>query len=116
MPGSTRDLHERLHRLVALGETPSTSKKCDARAAFMRTEGHAQVSTPSFSMGYSNNWATYQSEGLPLTGYLVPGCVGIWAWTGWENSSAVTAAAVAAAAAVAPTPPLRESNILCVFR
>ena len=50
----------------------------------------------------------YRSEGVPLTGYLVPGCVGIWAWTGWENSSAAAAVA-AAAAAVAP---LGESNIL----
>ena len=27
----------------------------------------------------------YQSEGFPLTGYFVPGCVGIWAWPGQKN-------------------------------
>ena len=37
-----------------------------------------------FNPGSINN-LSYQSEGVPLTGYFVPACVGRWAWSGQKN-------------------------------
>ena len=46
-----------------------------------------------FNPGSINN-LSYQSEGVPLTGYFVPACVGIWAWASQKNCRRVVAAAV----------------------
>ena len=44
-----------------------------------------------FKTGKVNN-LSYQSEGLPLTGYFVPACVVRWAWPGQQNCRRVVVA------------------------
>ena len=46
-----------------------------------------------FNPGNINN-LSYQSEGVPLTGYFVPACVGRWARPGHKNCRRVVAAVV----------------------
>ena len=42
----------------------------------------------------------YQSEGVPLTGYFVPACVGIWVWASQKNCRRVVVVVVVAAVGV----------------
>ena len=63
-----------------------------------------------FNTGNINN-LSYQSEGVPLTGYFVPACVGRWAWSGQKNCRRVVVAVAVAVGVIFPNARISKEKL-----